>query len=1025
MNTREPAPACLFCGEPLARDRTPCPRCGCVRPLASHAWAPLTGREREIALLHGHIDRVVAGQGGVVGLAGPAGIGKTRLLEEALLYVKRQRCWDFVVRGFEPGADLAYWPLIEALHAELSLTTAGDAGQTAAAPSGARDLLAALQSAQEAPRAATTGFEPRDAAVNARIYTALLAVLRDLTATRPLVILVDDLHWFDPPTLNLLRYTARLTRTLPILLLCAYRDDGEADTRWRPVLEDAAHEGRFTEVRLEGLADAAARRLALEVAETPLEDRAIQEVLRLAEGNPFYIGQLVHAATATPPGQRAPLPAALRGLATHRLAHLSPGCRALVQALAVAGRDCPPDLLARVTGLSLPLLAATLDEALAARVLVERESPGTPGRYGFAHTLLREAVLRELNAVARTDLHLRLAEALHARRAAGGHESAGEIADHYLEAGPLAARDRALDYARAAADEAASLGAHEQAARYLSAAIELMSEATGDAPSPAVIAARTRLMLEYGQAGDSAAAEREAETVLAYWRAVGDGRAEAEVQAHYAELLNPRLRPREVIARTEAALALLGEERSPLAARLRFLRAHARLMRDDPSDLLPTAEWLAAGAFTPPEPAAEVWWRLLRVLWHIWHVPDVDAVLALCREAVAHTRATGDRRALAMTLLWEAEVLNRDARPRAAVAALDEARRLAQETGSAPMLVDAGALRAEALLQLGRWQELERVVDETLPVLVRLRSTYFGYTLLTAHAWSRRLRGLPWSAPPGLEVRFHDSMDFVAAYRANFAREQVEFGTLGERTERLLDWLSANVPPGMPGGGPRRGAGLAWATAGIPLLGTLALAGRTDEVAARYEPALPFRRFLQGASFGPLELARAAIALRRWEDAAAHLDTAAQLAAEEGLLVAQARALVERGRLYRRRGRRGDRARAAEVLKRATELCEGLGLRPDGNRARALLAELHAGAPPALPAGLTPREAEVLRLLAAGHSNRQIAAALIISEKTVEQHLLNIYQKLQVSSRAGAVAFAFSHGLVDAGNHPGHHPAEG
>lgn len=1004
---REPTLACLFCGGPLIRERTPCPQCGCVRPLTPRTPVPLTGRERELALLHAHIDRVVTGQGGLVGLAGPAGIGKTRLIEEALAYAKRQHCWDFTMRGFEPSANLAYWPLIEALHAELATAAPVPPAGPAPVPAGVRNLLAALRVAQETPRDATTGFEPRDAAVNARVYTALVAVLRELTASRPLVVLADDLHWFDLPTLNLMRYTVRLARTLPILLLCTYRDDGEADTRWRPVLEDAAREGLFTEMRLEGLAPTAARQLALALAPAPLSDHALQEVLRLAEGNPFYIDQLVHTVPIAPDARPAPLPVALRALTTHRLTGLSPGCRALLQAMAVAGRDCPPDLLTRVTDLPLPDLATVLGEALAAHVLIERESPGTPGRYGFAHALLREAVLRDLNALTRAELHLRLAEALHARRVAGERESAGEIADHYLNAYPLAPRDRTLEYTRAAADEAADLGAHEQAARYLSAAIDLMSkEAEDSAPTPAIVAARTRLMAEYGQAGDGAAAARQAEAVLAYWRAAGNARAEAETLALYAEQLHPRLHPREVVARTEAALALLGDERSPLAARLRFLRAHARLMLEDGSDLLPTAEWLAQGGFAPPEPAAAVWWRLLQVLWHIWHVPDTTAILALCREAAAASGRMGDRRALAMTRLWEAEILNRDARPRAAVAALDEAQRLAQEIGSTPMLVDAGALRAEALLQLGRWQELERVVDETLPILVRLRSTYFGYTLLTAHAWSRRLRGLPWTAPPGLEVRFHDSMAFVAAYRANFAREQVEFGDRGDHTERLLDWLCANVP--------RRGTSLAWATAGIPLLGTLALAGRRDEVAARYESAQPFGRFLQGPSFGPLELARAAIVLRRWEAAAVHLDAAARLAAEEGLPVAQARALVERGRLYRRRGRRGDRARAAEVLTQAIELCDGLGLTPDRDRARALLAEVRPGLSPALPAGLTPREGEVVRLLAAGHSNRQIAAALIISEKTVEQHLLHIYEKLQVNSRAGAVAFAFAHGLIAA-----------
>jgi DNA-binding CsgD family transcriptional regulator len=939
---------------------------------------------------------VVAGRGGLVGIVGPAGIGKSRMVEEALAYAKTRRCYDFVLRGFEPSVHLPYLTLIEALHFDLS------AGAPDSVPRGVPELIEALRVAQEHPPGSTAGFEGRDAGINARLYETLTTVLRALTAERPLVVIVDDLQWLDTPTLNLLRFGVRLAKTLPLLVLCTYRESDEGTSAWRPVLEDAAREGVLAELRLEGLDAAAAHRLARAAAPALLSDRTLAEVLRLSEGNPFYITQLARAFAATPAAKVRPaLPPALRLFTEQRLGGLSPGCRALVHTVAVVGHECPLGLLQAVAGLPLPDLAAALDEALAAHVLVEREAGDRP-RYDVAHALLREAALREIHALARGALHLRIADALHERRLTGSRVTAGEVAGHYLAARPQVPPARALAYAREAADEALALGSPEQAAHYLSAAIGLLVDQGADPEEVARL--RLRLISAQGWAGDLKAVEREAALALAHWRETGDLRAQAEVHALLAEQINPRLRPRDVVAGAEAGRALLGAERSPLAARLRFLRAHARVMQDDDGDLLPTAAWLAAGGFDPPEPAAEVWARLLRVLWHVWNVPDAAPTIALVREAAAYTRRMGDRRAEALVRLWEGQLLELDARPREALVALDEARRLAAETGSAPLLADAGALRAEALLLLGRWDELEQVVDETLPALVRLKSTYFGYMLIAAHAWSRRLRALPWTPPSGLDTRFPDSLMFNAAYRANAARQVLEAGQADERTHGLLDWLVASVP--------RTGAGLAWATAAVPLLGALVTAGRRDDVAAREEGLRRFPRYVQGASFAPLELARAATLLRRWDAAEGSFDDALRLAGAQGLEPALARALVERGAMYRQRGRRGDRARAAAVLERAVALCATLGLVLDHARARRMLEGLGGAAPPALPGGLTRREVEVLRLLAAGRTNREIAAELTISEKTVEQHLLNIYQKLQVDSRAKAVAYAYANKIV-------------
>lgn len=1001
MTTSEALLICRFCGGRLSSEHTACPHCGCVRVAASHAVIPFTGRGHELALLYEQIDRVCAGRGGMVGIAGPAGIGKTRLAEAALDYAKEQRCYDFLIRGFEPSAEMPFWAMTEAIHSTLARSDGAAVNDPAVA--GLRQLNEALRGAREAGSpASTTVFEARDAGVHARIYDASTAVLRGVTADRPLVLVADDLQWIDPATLNLMRYAVRMAKTLPILLIFAYRDDGEGASSWRPVLEDGAREGLFTELSLGGLDPAAARHLALAAAPAPLSDRAVEQALRLSEGNPFYLSQLARALAAAPTDSaRSTLPAALRGITDQRLAGLSRNCRTLVQAIAVVGRGCPLDLLATITPLALAEMAVALDEALTAHVLAERESGGAV-HYDFTHALLREAATRDLKAVSRAGLHLRVADALHRRREAGNRDPAGEVAGHYLEALPLSSVEQTLAYAREAADEASSLGAHERAARFLFAEIGLLQ---GQGAPPAEIAAlRLRLLEAYALAGDGDAAEREGAAALAFYEQAGDQRAVAAVHALLSEHLNPRLRARDVLVHAGAGLAILGDERTPLAARLRFLRAHARLGLDDTGELLEAADWLAAGGFEPPEPAAEIWSRLLRVLWHIWSRSSAATVLTLIAEATEHTRRAGDRRAEALTRVWQGEVLNRDARPLAALAALDEAVRLARAAGSAPLLVDAGALRCESLLQLGRWQELEQAVDETLPALVRLRSTYFGYTLVSAHSWSRRLRGQSWAPPTGLELRFRDSNFAVMAYRTESARVAMEFGGRGERTDRLLDWLVANVPVA--------NEGIAWATAGVPLLAALTLAGRRDDVAARIGGAAENSRFLQSISYGPLELARAAVLLKRWDDAEAYFDQAISIAVDEGLRVALARTLIERGAAYRRRGRRGDRSRAAEVLGRALELCEELGLAPDAARTRALLDELGAAPAPRRPAGLTAREAEVLRLLAGGASNRGIATELVISEKTVEQHLLNLYQKLQVDSRAKAVAFAYANDLV-------------
>ncbi|MFN8559690.1 MAG: ATP-binding protein [Dehalococcoidia bacterium] len=172
IDTRTTTLTCLFCGAGTEREDAPCPACGCLRPGGRGRAMPLTGRTQEVTWLQGHIDRVVDGQGGIAGVTGPAGIGKTRLAAEALAYAKQRGCYDFPIRGFEPSAGVPYWTLIEALRYDAGT------GSPANRPPGVDQFIDALQSARESPQDSTAGFEVRHAGVNARVYDALTAVLR-------------------------------------------------------------------------------------------------------------------------------------------------------------------------------------------------------------------------------------------------------------------------------------------------------------------------------------------------------------------------------------------------------------------------------------------------------------------------------------------------------------------------------------------------------------------------------------------------------------------------------------------------------------------------------------------------------------------------------------------------------------------------------------------------------------------------------------------------------------------------------
>jgi predicted ATPase len=349
------------------------------------------------------------------------------------------------------------------------------------------------------------------------------AVLLAAAEDRPLVVILEDLQWADPPSLQLLDFLARRLPGARALVLATYRDlDTAPDDPAAPLLADLA--ARATVVPLPALSEAEVARLVAGMLGGRPEPALVADLRRRTGGNPFFVQQVTRLLAAQAggpggPGQGVPagIPLGVREAIRRRLARLSPACAELVTAAAVAGPECTAALLARVTGAPPEAVRDLLEEAVRAHVLTAPTGPLRP--YRFAHDLFREAILEELDGPARARLHLAVGRALEAEGDAGGVPPA-QLASHFAQAGAGAA-DEAVRYGALAAAEATRRLAHEEAAHLWARALEVL-----DGSPRADGGRRTGLLLELAasrrRAGDLAGSRQACRRAAELTRRAGD-----------------------------------------------------------------------------------------------------------------------------------------------------------------------------------------------------------------------------------------------------------------------------------------------------------------------------------------------------------------------------------------------------------------------------------------------------------------------------------------------------------------------
>ncbi|WP_328553258.1 helix-turn-helix transcriptional regulator [Streptomyces sp. NBC_00358] len=997
-------------------------------PVETRSVSPVfVGRADELGVLNDALSRAAAGEPQALLLGGEAGVGKTRLLEEFGAAAAREGA---VVAGggcVEIGADgLPFAPFSSALRALRRALP----DELAAAAAGQEDELARLL--PELARA-TRGRQYEEDGT-ARLFELTARLLERVAADRTVVLVLEDLHWADASTRHLLAYLFRTLRNGRLVVIATYRaDDIHRRHPLRPLLAELDRLRTVRRIELGRFSRAeAGRQIAGILAREP-DPAQIDEIFARSDGNAFFVEELTVAAHE---GCRTRLTDSLRDLLLVRVEGLPESSQRIARIVAEGGCVVEYPLLAAVARLAEDDLIEALRACVGANILIA--SPGGDG-YRFRHSLVREAVSDDLLPGERSRFNRRYAEALEADPAlVPADERVTRLASYWYQAHDAA---KALPAVLDASVEARRRHAHSEQLRLLERAMELWEVA------PDAVRAELR-PIDYVEAYPPCGCDP-ATTPLRYL----DLMAEAAVAGR---LCGERER---ALKTTKRALHLLEGEGDPLRSawfwiqRSRLVQAQ---VRGDGWKELATAQDLVRG-LPPSEVHAEV--LSMVAAWCMLHEPGHGALSAAeraveyahmvgARDTELNARLTlgglmvdaGDVEAGLAEMYRVRERANRQGaayvvgrlhinlpshlesvgRSREAVTILREGIELACRNGLLDTQAWIWGNLSESLFALGRWDEAAEAARNALGIGLSGKASGVGAARLAPVALARG--------------------DLIEAGR-QLASAQSHFGThdpmpqhslpllctaigLAAGEGRLLDARAAleqALDAGFPPGTQR----YAW-----PLLLTAA----TAEADAR---GLPVAEPGRGPTLERIAEAAKTLATGApvwhtyadWVRAELHRADGASTPEQWFELVEALEPLERPYDLARVRLRLAEallltgaeddeRARATELLRLARAAAEHLGARPLADavallaqRARLTLehAPERSGAAPVDPAvalGLTSRERDVLRLVAAGRSNRRIAEELFISPKTASVHVSNILAKLGVSGRGEAAALA-------------------
>jgi DNA-binding CsgD family transcriptional regulator len=988
------------------------------------------GRAAELDRLGRALEHAEAGRATTHLIAGEAGIGKTRLVEEFMGRARARGAQVLAGACLQLGeTGLPYAPFVAALR-PLVRALPPERLDVVVGP-GRADLAHLMPDLGPPPAPAPDGprLDPGlgTTSAQARLFEVVLGVLRRLAEDRPLVLVLEDIHWADSSTRDLLRFIVRNGRDEAVMIVATFRSD-ELHRRHplRPLVAELQRLDGVDDIELTAFDAAELAAQLTGITGSEVAPQLVEAVLARSGGNPFFAEELMAAGAAG-----LVLPRSLRDTLEDRIRRLETDAQQVIRVASVAGARVDHGVLAEVAGLPADRLTEAVRQVVEHHLLVPTAPDEAPG-YAFRHALVQEVVYEELLPSERTHLHAAYAQSMAARgeRAqGGGAASAAQVAHHWLLAHDL---ERALHSALAAARSAAAGFAFAEAQAFLERALELWPKVAAEAVPEGV----DRIMIleeaaeAAAQAGDARRSIDLVRSALAELEPRSDPMRSGVLQHRLAWYLNESGDWQAGVAAFERAAQLIPID-PPTAERARVLAdlAHSLMVRSRFGDSLALAE--AALAISRAVGARSAEARALNVIGlDLACRSDFERGVPILREGNDLAVELGDPLAIFLTAVGLGWALDESARHAEALelarATRDRVRHLGADARFGGQLASKAA---RALIELGRWDEASELIEETIDAGP---TRYAVRWLLSNRLRLRAARG---------------ELDEAAA---DFAM----YDALGERVIGPDPDLM-NV----------RRAELALA-AGDPLAAAAAV---RDTISRMAEPELDSdaRLLLMlglRAEAAEAELARAAgdgdrqaSAIQRAEALASaledHVARVTELAQHPSRIIGADRtlavALVSRTRglhdavaweaavAERRaiarpyelalvlaesavthlalRQREEGAAELAEAHAIATELRAGpLRGRLEGlaRRARIGLEGVDTADDTADRLGLTQREREVLALVADGRSNRQIGEQLYMAESTAGVHVSNILGKLGVTRRSEAAAVAHRLGLL-------------
>lgn len=677
------------------------------------ASSKIVGRGEELETLRAAIDEAAAGRPGIVTVSGEPGIGKTRLVEEAVTYAELRGFSTATGRCLEDEGAPAFWPWVGALRELLSFRSGDEIGE--ALGNAARVIARILPEVSTIVPGVEADAPPREPEqARFQLFDGIAGFLRRISEARPIVIVLEDLHWADTPSLRLLQFIAQAMSRERILIIGTFRDvelgrhHPLADT-----LGDLTRSRHSRRIGLGGLTVDQIGQLIESITGSPAPAELATAVDRQTEGNPFFVGEVVRlleergtAFESDPKSWSQTIPQGVREVVGQRLSRLSDPCNEVLLVASVIGREFSLALLDKARGDDGTDALEAVIEAEEAK-LVAGSTRG-PGSYLFEHALVRETLYQELSTARRAMLHRKVGVAIEELYASNLPPHYSELAHHFLRSAGSDDLRKAIDYLQDAGQRSIDMLAYEDAVALYESALEAvhLAGAVGTEIHCDVLLGLGDAQWRSREGLKAKAIFREAWDLA---RDLGDGRRFATAVLRYPG--------------HTGGVGLINEDIDDV-----ILEALAAL---DPGELILRARLLALRAWA------------LAVSENVPRSPTAydELVASLLDEAEDLARQSGDPMTLVGVLSSSRGALGAPHRVDARLRAASEIIANSENAGDADALVQGLLFRVADLIELGRIDEIDTDIAQIDGLIAAGRGQHLRWLLWTIEATLALLRG--------------------------------------------------------------------------------------------------------------------------------------------------------------------------------------------------------------------------------------------------------------------------------------------